>query len=196
MSWNKHLFFSSCLQYLSIHPHTLSKDKHVLMTTILPSVHKITFLCSYWFLCIHHSSVCTVLVSHLRLASLLLILCLLIQFSLWQKAQPRQILLKVSAQLSLRRPRFSVFRAAVRRQAARRWVLLAEGDVPQLGELSGDDLLSDVVLPSQTWKQRGQVWKLENAKQLKLGHPSGLSCFSRLKLAHCSITWGNLLNSV
>ena len=65
------------------------------------------------------------------------------------------------AQLHLRRPQFSVSGAAVGTRAvggAQRRGLMAEGDIPQLGELSGDNLLSDVVLPCQTWeKKRGSI---------------------------------------
>lgn len=70
-----------------------------------------------------------------------------IELRLRQEAQARQVLMKVSAQ-------FSVIGAAVGRQRARSCGLMAERDGPQFGELSGDDLLGDVVLPRQTWRQR------------------------------------------
>lgn len=39
---------------------------------------------------------------------------------------------------------------------------MAEGDILQFGELSRDDLLSDVVLPCQTWKESGQIKTLHD----------------------------------
>lgn len=71
-----------------------------------------------------------------------------------QEAQSRQVLMKVSSQLILSRPQFPVSGAAVGGQEAWRGGLMVEGDVFQFGELSGDDLLSDVILPCQTCRKK------------------------------------------
>lgn len=93
--------------------------------------------------------------SYLNVGSLSLDSWLSTGLRLRQEAQARQVLLKVSAQLCLPRPQFPVSGAAVGDQGARRCGLMAERDDPQFGELSRDELLSDVVLPCQTWRQRG-----------------------------------------
>ena len=83
-----------------------------------------------------------------------------IELRLRQEAQARQVLMKVSAQ-------FSVVGAAVGRQRARSCGLMAERNGPQFGELSGDDLLGDVVLPCQTWRhQKFQTIKINNTMQI------------------------------
>lgn len=86
----------------------------------------------------------------------------------WQEAQAGQVLLNVSVQLCLSRPQFPVSGAAVGDQGAWRCGPMAERDVPQFGELSRDDLLSDVVLPCQTWKQKGMWWGLLNTAHFKI----------------------------
>lgn len=93
--------------------------------------------------------------SYLNVGSLSLDSWLSIDLRLRQETQARQVLLEVSAQICLCRPQFPVSGACVRSQGAWGCGLMAERDNPQFGELSRDDLLSDVVLPCQTWKQRG-----------------------------------------
>lgn len=96
-----------------------------------------------------------------------------IYFSPWQEAQSRQVLMKVSSQLILSRPQFPVSGAAVGGQEAWRGGLMVEGDVLQFGELSGDDLLSDVILPCQTCRK-----KKKNEKEVILKY----DCFIILLL--------------
>lgn len=72
-----------------------------------------------------------------------------------QEAHAAQVALKVSVQLCLCRPHFPGSGAAVGGEGAWRCGLMVERDFSQFGELSRDDLLSDVVLPCQTWKERG-----------------------------------------
>lgn len=90
-----------------------------------------------------------------------------IYFSPRQEAQSRQVLMKVSSQLILSRPQFPVSGAAVGGQEAWRGGLMVEGDVFQFGELSGDDLLSDVILPCQTCRK-----KKKNKKEVILKYDS------------------------
>lgn len=109
----------------------------------------------------------SVLDSHLNIGHLMLDSRLSIYFSPRQEAQSRQVLMKISSQLILSRPQFPVSGAAVGGQEAWRGGLMVEGDVFQFGELSGDDLLSDVILPCQTCRK-----KKKNKKEVILKYDS------------------------
>lgn len=82
-----------------------------------------------------------------------------------QLRQEAQVLLEVPAEL---RPELPVSGAAVRgAEGARRGDPVVEGDTPQPGELSGDDLLGHIVLPRQAWKRRGHK-KNDQLKRRKI----------------------------
>lgn len=83
-----------------------------------------------------------------------------------QLRQEAQVLLEVPAEL---RPELPVSGAAVRgAEGARRGDPVVEGDAPQPGELSGDDLLGHIVLPRQAWKRRGHKKKNDQQKRKKI----------------------------
>lgn len=149
----------------------------MLELTLTLSYHKPFFSPSAFlghFLCVCYCSfhldaqqllhIYSVLDSHLNIGHLMLDSRLSIYFSPRQEAQSRQVLMKVSSQLILSRPQFLVSGAAVGGQEAWRGGLMVEGDVLQFGELSGDDLLSDVILPCQTCRKKKEKRKRSNIK--------------------------------
>lgn len=75
---------------------------------------------------------------------------------LLEEAQAAQVLLELSLQLRLAGPQLPVSGAAVGAAVgARGRGLPMETAHPQFGELSGDGLLGDVVLPGQAWNHKG-----------------------------------------
>lgn len=94
----------------------------------------------------------------------------------WQEAQAGQVMLKASVQLCLHRPEFPASGAAVVSLGAQRCGLAVDRDVSQFGELSGDGLLSDVILPRQAWKEvmmRSLTDRLDNKINPQLKHYNG-----------------------
>lgn len=74
---------------------------------------------------------------------------------LLEEAQAAQVLLEVSVQLRLAGLQLPVSGAAVGSAGARGRGLPLERGASQFGELSGDGLLGEVVLPGQAWNHKG-----------------------------------------
>lgn len=135
------------------------EKKDCCLVSVLYRLHYTLFLkCLYLLIlsglhtCCFYTLLNRVLDSHL--GCLLLNSWLPVYLGLWQISKPLQILLKIPAQFSVCRPQCPVSCAAVGHLGNLRCGLMAEGNSPQFGELSRDDLLSDVVLPRETWRQR------------------------------------------
>lgn len=71
-----------------------------------------------------------------------------------EESQAVQVLLEVSVELRLAGPQLPVSEAAKGSARARGHRLPVERGVSQFGELSGDGLLSDLILPGQAWKHQ------------------------------------------
>lgn len=89
-----------------------------------------------------------------------------------EESQAAQVLLEVSVELRLAGPQLPVSGAAKGSARARRHRLPLERRVSQFGELSGDGLLSDVILPGQAWKHQrssGSDLQTHHWKQQRTG---------------------------